>query len=88
MRSSSALGVAAAVAVAGQHVEVAVGPLDDRAQAAEAALQQRLVDGDPVAVEPQPAQALAAQRREQVVAASTGSLALTKVAPEGAIASS
>ena len=69
MRSSSSLGRSAPVLVAGEHVEVAVGPLDDRAQAAVIALEQDLLPGDLAAVEPQPVQRLAAQRGEHVVAA-------------------
>src|SRR3954470_16349802 len=59
---------AAAVAVAGEHVELAVGALDDVAQAAVLVVQQRLVAGDPRAVEVQAVQRLAAQRGEEVVA--------------------
>src|SRR4029078_9258744 len=59
---------AAPVAVARQEVEVAAGPLDDRAEPAEAPAQQRLVGDDPAVAEREPAQLLPAQAREDEAA--------------------
>src|SRR4029079_18494056 len=59
---------AAPVAVARQDVEVAAGPLDDRAEPAEAPAQQRLVGDDPAVAEREPAQRLPAQAREDEAA--------------------
>src|SRR5688572_1304857 len=59
---------AAAVLVAREHVDRAVGAFDDGAQPAVLALEQHVLLCDLLAAEAQPVQRLPAQRREQVVA--------------------
>ena len=78
IRSSSSSGSPRPSRLRRQHVELPLRSLDDGAQAAEAALQQRLVLGDAVAVDAQPPQRLAAQRRDQVVAGPLRSLARSR----------